>query len=231
MRIVDLTMAVAFDHFRWSAGREVRGDFQRGDLYQATTVRLPCHGFTHVDAPAHMIPGGATIEATPLERVIGRCAVADLGDVTAMEAIGPEKLAARLSHRQTGEFVLLATGWDRQRAPCQREYWTEGPYLTRTAAEWLLAQGVTTIAYDFCQDFAVRQFLDGGAMPPISEHVTHDVLLRNGVTMIEYLANCAALARRHVLLSAAPIKLPGADGAPARAYAIEDSCEDSRENS
>jgi kynurenine formamidase len=84
-------------------------------------------------------------------------------------------------------------------------------------------RGVTTVAYDFCQDHAVRQFLDGGPMPPMAEHVTHDVLLRNGVTMIEYLANCSTLSRPHVLLSAAPIKLPGADGAPARAYAIEDS--------
>jgi arylformamidase len=135
MRIVDLTMAVAFDHFRWPAGREVRGDLSRGDLYQATTVRLPCHGFTHVDAPAHMIPDGATIEAIPLDRVVGRCAIADLGDVGPMEAIGPEKLAARLAHWRVGEFVLLATGWDRHRAPSTREYWTEGPYLTRAAAE------------------------------------------------------------------------------------------------
>jgi kynurenine formamidase len=221
MRLVDLSMAVDFAHVRWKAAREVRGDFSKGDLYQATTVRLPCHGFTHVDARAHMIPGGETIEATALERVVGPCAVVDLTDVTPNEAIGPEKLSPRLAHRRAGEFVLLKSGWDRQRSPATREYWTEGPYLTRAAAEWLKVAGVGTIAYDFCQDFAVRLFLDGGPMPPIEEHVTHDVLLRNGVVMIEYLANCTELQHDRITLCAAPLKLPGADGAPARVFAME----------
>jgi kynurenine formamidase len=51
--------------------------------------------------------------------------------------------------------------------------------------------------------------------------VTHDTLLRDGVTLIEYLVNTTALSERRVLFSAAPLKIPGADGAPARIYAIE----------
>jgi len=48
-----------------------------------------------------------------------------------------------------------------------------------------------------------------------------DVLLRVGVTLIEYLVNTSALRHPRTLLCAAPLKIPNADGAPARVFAIE----------
>jgi arylformamidase len=48
------------------------------------------------------------------------------------------------------------------------------------------------------------------------------VLLRNGVTLIEYLSNTAALAGPRTFLCCLPLKIPGADGAPARVIALED---------
>ena len=44
---------------------------------------------------------------------------------------------------------------------------------------------------------------------------------RAGVTLIEYLVNTSALKGPRTLLCAAPLKIPGADGAPARVFAIE----------
>jgi kynurenine formamidase len=60
-----------------------------------------------------------------------------------------------------------------------------------------------------------------GEQRPIEEHVTHDILLRAGVHMIEYLVNTRELHAPRVLLCAAPLKIPGADGGPARVFAIE----------
>ena len=51
--------------------------------------------------------------------------------------------------------------------------------------------------------------------------MTHDVLLRNGVILIEYLSNTAALTEPRTFLCCLPLKVPGADGAPARVIAIE----------
>jgi kynurenine formamidase len=51
--------------------------------------------------------------------------------------------------------------------------------------------------------------------------VTHDILLRSGVHMVEYLTNTAEIRDTRVLLSAAPLKIPGADGSPCRVFAIE----------
>lgn len=56
---------------------------------------------------------------------------------------------------------------------------------------------------------------------PFAEHVTHDVCLRAGITLIEYVVNTSALKNPRTFLCAAPLKLPNADGSPARIVAIE----------
>ena len=59
-------------------------------------------------------------------------------------------------------------------------------------------------------------------MRPIEEHVSHDVLLRNGVTLIEYLVGVRQVETDRTFLCALPIRLAGADGAPARVVALPD---------
>lgn len=220
MRIIDLSMPVLADHVRWKGEQTPATREVAGDTIQVTTVRLSCHSFTHVDAQRHYFPGKPTIEATPLDALVGEAAVVDLMDVAANEAIGPEKLAARSEHVSRGARVILKTGWHRHRSFETEAFWREAPYLTHDAAQWLLDRGIMTICYDFPQDFVIRHLLDG-KMSPVEDHVTHDVLLRNGVHMVEYLTNTAEITQPSVFLSAAPIKIPGSDGAPARVYAIE----------
>src|SRR5262249_4919656 len=157
--------------------------------------------FTHVDARRHYFADGATIEATPLEEVVGDAAVIDLMDVTANEAIGPEKLGPRFGHVRPQDKILFKSGWDRKRSFRTPEFWLDAPYLTREAALFLKEKGVRTVAYDFPQDYAIRLLLKG-EVRPIEEHVTHDILLRSGVHMIEYVINTGEIHAERVLLSA-----------------------------
>ncbi len=76
-------------------------------------------------------------------------------------------------------------------------------------------------AFDFPQDYTIRLLLHG-EMRPVEEHVTHDVLLRNGVILIEYLSNTKALDRDRVWFCCLPLKVPDSDGAPARVIALPD---------
>lgn len=220
MRIIDLTLPMLDKHVRWTAERWVKGDTTQGDLFQVTTLKVSCHSFTHVDARRHYFPDGATIEATPLDAVVGTADVVDLMDVAANQAIGPDLLAARMAHVAPAARVILKSGWHRHRSFQDAAFWLDSPYLTREAALYLHDRRVKTVAYDFPQDYCIRLLLKG-EVRPIEEHVTHDILLRAGVHMIEYLTNTAEITRRQVFLSAAPLKIPGADGAPARVYAIE----------
>lgn len=219
MKIFDLSMSIE-PHLRWPVEVGVKGDIAAGDQFRVSRLATTCHGFTHVDAQAHFIASAPTIEETPLEKVVGHCRVFNLRDVTPNEAIDAARLASANPGGAEGEILLLSTGWDEQRDYRTRDFWADAPYLTRDAAEWLASQRPTAIAFDFPQDYSIRQLLDG-IVAPTEEHVTHDVCLRAGITLIEYLVNTIQITASHCFLSAAPLKLPNADGSPARVYAIE----------
>ncbi len=220
MRVIDLSMPIDTGHLRWPVERGKKGDFADGDLFEASWLRTSCHGFTHMDAPRHMVPGGPTMDDLDLNRVVGRAAVIDLSDIAPNEEIDAARLAAAADHLAPGEIALFRTGWDRHRDWKTAAFWKDAPYLSRDGAEWLLSRGPTACAFDFPQDYTIRLLLDG-EVRPIPEHVTHDVLLRNNVTLIEYLVNTMAVTSPHTFLTALPIRMAGSDGAPARVVAIE----------
>jgi arylformamidase len=81
--------------------------------------------------------------------------------------------------------------------------------------------GRARLSLDFPQGYTIRLLLRG-EIRPVEEHVTHDVLLRHGVILIEYLCNTAALTAPRTFLCCLPLKVPDADGAPARVIAFAD---------
>jgi len=219
MDIIDLSMPIGA-HFRWNPELRIKGDIAAGDQFRISHLATTCHGFTHVDAQAHFVAHAPTIEATPLSRVVGPARVFDLRDVAANRPIDAERLARSDPGGPDGEILLLSAAWDTKRDNSTPAFWKEAPWLTRDAAVWLHARKPSAVAFDFPQDYPIRLLLDGKTVPS-EEHVTHDILLRAGVTLIEYLVNTAALRGPRTFLCAAPLKIPGADGAPARVYAIE----------
>jgi kynurenine formamidase len=218
-RIIDLSVPIE-DHFRWPVQREKKGDHSKGDLAEVTWLGWPVHGFTHMDSPRHFFADAKTTDDIPLDTTIGDATVFDLEPVAPNEAITAERLQAAGMYLQKGDIALMRTCWDTQRSLKTREFWTDAPYLTREAATWLLERGVRAVAFDFPQDYPIRGLLDG-KQAPLEEHVTHDVLLRNGVILIEYVANTQAIRQPRVWFCCLPLKVPGADGAPARVIAIE----------
>jgi arylformamidase len=222
-RIIDLSMAIE-DHFRWPVERHLRSDHAKGDLFQVTWLGWPVHGFTHMDSPRHFFANGRTTSDIPLETTVGEAAVIDLSPIAPNEAITAERLAVAADHVQAGDIVVLKSCWERHRSPRTSEFWTEAPYMSREAATWLLERKARAVAFDFPQDYTIRLLLNG-EVRPLEEHVTHDVLLRNGVVLIEYLSNTAALSAPRSFLCCLPLKVPDADGAPARVIAFEGAME------
>ncbi len=219
MEIIDLSMPIE-PHFRWPVDLAIKGDIAAGDPFRVSRISMTCHGFSHVDAQAHVIAHSPTIEATALSRVVGPCRVLDLRDVAPSQAIDAERLAAADPGGPEGEILLLSSGWDTKRDYRTREFWLDAPYLTREAALWLRDRKPTALAFDFPQDYPIRLLLDDKHVP-FDQHVTHDICLRAGITLIEYVVNTSALKNPRTFLCAAPLKLPNADGSPARIFAIE----------
>jgi kynurenine formamidase len=218
-RIVDLTMPIQ-NHFRWPVDRLLRADFANGAPFQITYIGLAVHAFTHIDSPRHMLPEGKTTSEVPLEATIGEAAVVDLADIGPNAEIRGEVLERRLDHVRAGDIAILKTCWDTRRRLHDPAYWHDAPWLSRSACERLLAARVRAVGVDFPQDYPIRGLLDG-RQAPVSEFVSHNVLLRNGIILIEYLCNLAQIRGNRTQLFALPLKIPDADGAPARVIAIE----------
>lgn len=218
-RIVDLTVPIE-PHFRWPMERSLKSDFARGDAFQITWLGLAVHGYTHIDSPRHILPDGKTSSDIPLEATIGDAAVIDLSDVEPKQEIDAALLAKRAGHLREGDICLLRTRWDERRSLATREFWIDAPFLSRDACEWMLGRKIKALAPDFPQDYPIRLLLDGTAAP-LAEFVSHDVLLRNDVILIEYACNFGALRHERTTVYALPIKVPDADGCPARVIAVE----------
>jgi arylformamidase len=214
---IDLTMPIA-DHFRWPVDRRTVADHARGDMFQVTYLGFAVHGFTHMDSPRHYFPDGKTTDDIALERTIGEAAVIDLLDIEPMTPIDSARLDKAGAHVREGEIIVFKTAWGEQRASTEPDFWLESPYLERSAAEWLLSRSPKAVAFDFPQDYCIRLLLKG-EIRPIEEHVSHDVLLRNEVVLIEYLTNTRALTTDRIRFCCLPLKLPASDGAPARVIA------------
>lgn len=220
-RIIDLSTPIRAGHFRWPTEQVLLKSFANGDFAQATKISVSCHAFTHMDAPRHFDPDGYTTDGMRLEQTIGPAAVVDVQSVGPNAPIRAEHVAAAGAHVQEGDIVLLRAGWDLHESIETPEFWTRAPWVEEDAAEWLYSRKIKAIGYDFPQDYCIRNLVLGDRVPSVEENVTHQVLLKRGVIMMEYLCNMTAIKAARCEVYALPLKVPDADGAPSRIIAIE----------
>ncbi|HTY15733.1 MAG TPA: cyclase family protein [Methanoregulaceae archaeon] len=170
--------------------------FDRKDFgqYQITDLLLSTHSGTHIDAPAHYIQSGATIEKVPLEALIGECVVIDVSDVNG--EICPEDVGDRAAGAAR---VLLRTGY-RDDGPFDPHYTSPGP----TSARLFTRLGVRCLGTDAP---SIEKFGGSGEV--------HRELLGRGVAIIEFL-DLDDVPEGVYLMIALPLRLGGLDGSPAR---------------
>jgi arylformamidase len=173
---------------------------ERGDPCTVSLLELGGHTGTHMDAPAHFVRGGAGIDALPLDTAIGAARVIAIRDP---ESIKPEEL--RRHRLRRGERILLKTRnsdhcWDTD------SFVEDFVYISATAAECLAERQVRLIGIDY---LSVGGFRADGVE-------THQALLRAGIWIIEGL-NLSGVQPGKFELVCLPLRIVGADGAPARA--------------
>lgn len=97
------------------------------DGYYMNALFLGEHSGTHVDAPAHFIANGKTIDQVPLERSIGKGAVIDVSYLDRNIEPGDIKMVE--------EIVLFYTGG-------------KSIYLSEEGAEYLAEKGIKAVGID-----------------------------------------------------------------------------------
>lgn len=178
-------------------------DLSRGDPCTVTALSLCAHAGTHLDAPAHYLPGGAGVEAFPSRLALGPARILDM---TGREAVTAEALAGQGIRR--GQRILLRT---RGAGPdgVTRPGGAAAPAtVTASGARFLAARGVALCGVDALSVGAADEEGD----------LVHRTLLSAGVWILEGL-DLSRLGPGRVELMCLPLLVPGCDAAPVRAMA------------
>lgn len=215
---IDLSHPISPEHFRWDTRLQRTESLAQGGIFNSSRLTMPAHAFTHVDAPVHVDDQGDSLHHMQLRTWVGMARVIDLSEVVAGEGITAADLERHAARVRPDEIVLLRTDWDARRSVESPAFWTDAPWVARDAAEWLLRRRVRAVGFDFPQDEPIRRAV-AGEKPATQSFVTHEVLLKQGVGLIEYLRGLHRLPEL-VLLCAAPLALTDGDGAPCRAVAL-----------
>jgi len=176
------------------------------DGYAMSEYHLVNHIGTHVDAPAHQIAGGATLDEIPLERLVTEAVTLDVSG----RAPGPlslRELEPELQKIRAGDIVFLYS--DNARNWGSDAYWTGWSYPDAEAARALVALGISAIGFD------------GPSADPIdtSTFDLHRIWLSGGRMILENVANLDQLPERAQVV-VAPMKVRNANGGPARIFAL-----------
>ena len=107
-------------------------------------LTMVTHTGTHVDAPAHMLVGGRTLDTYPADTFVGPATVLDVSAVTG--DIGRELLEPHRDVIARQAFLLLHTGWSARWG--DESYFCDYPALSVEAAAWLGELGLRGIGLD-----------------------------------------------------------------------------------
>lgn len=177
-------------------------------------LTLGTHTGTHIDAPRHFIPEGETVEQIDMDRLIGKAAVLDFSELDDFVEISKEMLKEKVNNR-TIEKLIFRFDWHKRLGT--NAYYSDHPYLSEDACQWLVMQGCKLIALDTPQPDNPKNH----RMAP-KDAPNHKILLGAGVIIVEYLIDLDKIVQPEVSLYVAPLKIENGDGAPARCFVIED---------
>jgi kynurenine formamidase len=174
------------------------------DGFAEKFIGMYSHTGTHVDAPAHMLPGAPTLDDLGVGHFHGPARVLD---AAGWPELGMDLLLARQAELEA-EFVLFRTGWSSRWG--HPDYYQGFPVLTSEATRWLCGRGLKGVGFDAIS-------ADPVASAGFENHLA---LFRAGMIIIENLTGLEPLVGLDFTFSCLPLKLTQADGSPVRAVAM-----------
>lgn len=233
-RIIDLTYSFDDTTIFWPTEKGFvlekgfEGITEKGYYYRANRFCTAEHGGTHIDAPIHFYQGRNTVDAIPLDQLIGAAVVVDVSAkclidrdyrVQVSDFLDWEKEHGGLPDKA---IVLLRTGFgqywpDREKYMGTAERGPEAvaklhfPGLHPDAAKWLVTErslkavGIDTPSIDYGQS---------------TLYETHVALFEANVPAFENVANLDGLPASGFTVIALPMKIKGGSGGPLRIVAM-----------
>jgi arylformamidase len=173
------------------------------DGYREMHLQIDGHTGTHMDAPAHMLLNGRTLDVYPAAKFTGRAVIVPVPDGKSLIEIADLK-PYETEIRKAG-FVLFRTGWSNYWGTNQ--YLDNFPVLSEVSANWLTTfqlkgVGIDSISVDT---------IDSVTWP------VHHVFFNNDLIIIENLKFPSDLKDGSGTFHCYPLLFENADGSPVRA--------------
>lgn len=207
MHIIDISWPLSGDMTTYKNRADVIIDKLKSitkDCVAESMIQMHTHTGTHVDAPAHFIENGKTIDQIPLDFLCGTAVVIDCTHIS--EAITAEDLKIHQKIITTHTRILLKT----KNSFCKPTdpFNTHFVYLEKSGAQFLIDHGVKTVGFDY---LGIERNQPG--------HPTHKTILQSGI-IIEGL-RLAPVEPGIYTLFCLPLLIDKSDGSPARAILIK----------
>ncbi len=171
--------------------------------YRETHLEFDSHLGTHIDAPAHMLPDGLTLDRMPVSAFSGRAVIITVPE--GMKKIGQEFLATYAGDIKDAEFILFKTGWSKYwETP---RYFEDFPTLTADGVQWLLTFPLNGIGFDAISADPVES----------TNFPNHYLIFEKGLLIIENLKFPDELTVTTGEFTCFPLPFENADGSPVRA--------------
>jgi arylformamidase len=163
-------------------------------------ISIGSHTGTHIDAPAHFIKGGMTVD---------KIQIGDISGVGTCVKYDPEgKLDLPSQHF---DVLFLYTGYDLK----WKEFsvFRNFPYINVEDAERIKDYGVKVVGIDS----------PSAEISNSKDFRTHKILLGNSIPIVENLNSSVLrnLVDKSFFVFIAPLAITGGDGSPARVFAVE----------
>lgn len=217
-RIVDLSVPVGADT-KSPPSTDMRVELQRHrrgpGFWQVTSIRQSLHTGSHVDSALHCYEDGGTTDGIALDQVCGDAVIFDLGELPPSTEITQGMLEGADPGLREGQIAIVRTAWtDRAWGDFPR-FFVDSPYLAIEAAEWLAARRPKAVCFDFFEEYSAR-------LPEFTseDFRVHMAFLGRGIVIIEQATRLGELVGRSFDFFAPFSRVVGAEGAPARIFAV-----------
>ena len=205
MKIFDVSLTIHEGMPVWPGDNQVvlqrRTKIEEGAHANVSFLSLSAHTGTHVDAPFHFLPDGSKVDEMPLDVLIGPAQVVEVPGT--VKVINAEVINA-LNIAGEPKRLLFKTSnshyWDLD----NNNFQTGFVGIDLSGSEELVKRGIKLVGIDYLS-----------ASPYKISKPTHDELLGAKMIIIEGL-DLRAVEAGFYTLYCLPLKLHGADGAPAR---------------
>lgn len=182
-----------------------------GQWYIMSDIHMVSHIGTHIEVPYHILPAGEDLSQVRLVQLWGRGRLLDLTEIEEKSAISESQIkeaAKKAGGIEPGDVVLCNLGYSSKYGT---EEYTQSPYFSNEAIRWLAAQKIKMLGVD----------AGGVEIPQSEEHVNHTELFKNGICLIENVANFEQLlGKTNFYVAAFPCRIAGVEAFPVRVAAL-----------